>query len=89
MQFQSDMLGVPVERPQVSETTALGAAYLAGLAVGYWESREEISSLWSIERDFQPALLKERRKPCTKDGRPPLRLPKHSNKPDYQGQWIC
>ncbi|WII37460.1 glycerol kinase GlpK [Paenibacillus thiaminolyticus] len=61
MQFQSDMLGVPVERPQVSETTALGAAYLAGLAVGYWESREEISSLWSIERDFQPALPKERR----------------------------
>ncbi|MDG0873346.1 glycerol kinase GlpK [Paenibacillus thiaminolyticus] len=61
MQFQSDMLGVPVERPQVSETTALGAAYLAGLAVGYWESREEISSLWSIERDFRPALPKERR----------------------------
>ncbi|MFL1676310.1 glycerol kinase GlpK [Paenibacillus dendritiformis] len=61
MQFQSDMLGVPVERPQVSETTALGAAYLAGLAVGYWESREEIDSLWSIERDFQPALPQERR----------------------------
>ncbi|GAC43875.1 glycerol kinase [Paenibacillus popilliae ATCC 14706] len=61
MQFQSDMLGVPVECPQVSETTALGAAYLAGLAVGYWESREEIGSLWSIERDFQPTLPKERR----------------------------
>ncbi|RDV22224.1 glycerol kinase, partial [Parageobacillus toebii] len=46
MQFQSDMLGVPVERPVINETTALGAAYLAGLAVGYWKDRKEIASQW-------------------------------------------
>ncbi len=52
MQFQSDLLGVPVERPQVNETTALGAAYLAGLAVGFWESKEEISKQWQKEKTF-------------------------------------
>ncbi|MEQ6378051.1 glycerol kinase GlpK [Bacillaceae bacterium S4-13-58] len=52
MQFQSDMLGVPVERPVVNETTALGAAYLAGLAVGYWSSKEEIAKQWKIEKTF-------------------------------------
>lgn len=50
MQFQSDMLGVPVERPVVQETTALGAAYLAGLAVGFWESKEEIAKQWKNEK---------------------------------------
>ena len=53
MQFQSDMLAVPVERPVINETTALGAAYLAGLAVGYWESKEEIAKQWQIERTFE------------------------------------
>ncbi|WAH37725.1 glycerol kinase GlpK [Alicyclobacillus dauci] len=52
MQFQSDILGVPVERPVVVETTALGAAYLAGLAVGFWDSRDEIASNWRIDRTF-------------------------------------
>ncbi|WP_216827552.1 glycerol kinase GlpK [Alkalihalobacterium elongatum] len=52
MQFQSDMLGVPVERPVVQETTALGAAYLAGLAVGFWNSREDIAKQWCIDRTF-------------------------------------
>jgi len=52
MQFQSDILGVPVDRPVVQETTALGAAYLAGLAVGYWESKEEIAGQWQIDRTF-------------------------------------
>ncbi|GJM75999.1 hypothetical protein HMSSN036_82150 [Paenibacillus macerans] len=61
MQFQSDMLGVPVECPQVYETTALGAAYLAGLAVGYWESREEIAAQWSIDRIFTPTMPEARR----------------------------
>lgn len=56
MQFQSDILGVPVERPVVNETTALGAAYLAGLAVGYWESREEIAKQWNIDRAFEPKM---------------------------------
>jgi len=55
-QFQSDLLGVPVLRPKVAETTALGAAYLAGLAVGFWESRAQITKLWQIDRRFQPAM---------------------------------
>lgn len=53
MQFQSDILGVPVERPTINETTALGAAYLAGLAVGFWKSRNEIASQWQIEKRFE------------------------------------
>ncbi|MBB6443919.1 glycerol kinase GlpK [Bacillus benzoevorans] len=61
MQFQSDMLNVPVERPGILETTALGAAYLAGLAVGYWKSQEEIAKQWNIETSFTPNMaVKER-----------------------------
>lgn len=60
-QFQSDMLGVPVLRPQVAETTALGAAYLAGLATGFWESREQIAALWGVDRRFEPTLDTQRR----------------------------
>lgn len=52
MQFQSDLLNVPVERPEISETTALGAAYLAGLAVGFWESRDAIQEQWHLNRKF-------------------------------------
>lgn len=52
MQFQSDMLGVPVERPTIQETTALGAAYLAGLAVGFWSSKEEIAKQWVVDHTF-------------------------------------
>ncbi|GAA5523046.1 glycerol kinase GlpK [Aliifodinibius salicampi] len=58
MQFQSDMLEAPVVRPQVLETTALGAAYLAGLAVGYWEDQEEISKQWNIDKTFSPQMEK-------------------------------
>jgi glycerol kinase len=54
MQFQSDLLRVPVIRPRTTETTALGAAYLAGLAVGYWKNREEIAALWAEEKTFRP-----------------------------------
>lgn len=61
MQFQSDILGVPVERPVVQETTALGSAYLAGLAVGYWESKEEIAKQWKNERTFKHNLDVEKR----------------------------
>ena len=61
MQFQGDVLGVPVERPVVSETTALGAAYLAGLAVGYWSNKEEIAGNWAIESKFQPQMEAETR----------------------------
>jgi glycerol kinase len=60
MQFQSDMLGVPVERPIINETTALGAAYLAGLAVGYWKDRNEIAAQWQLERRFEPQMAKEK-----------------------------
>ena len=55
MQFQADILGTSVIRPQVTETTALGAAYLAGLATGYWGSIEEIRSLWAIDKEFTPS----------------------------------
>jgi glycerol kinase len=54
MQFQSDLLRVAVVRPRTTETTALGAAYLAGLAVGFWKTREEISALWSMDKTFHP-----------------------------------
>ena len=56
MQFQSDILGVPVDRPKVIETTALGAAYLAGLAVGYWKDKDDIASKWQIDRTFSPEM---------------------------------
>jgi glycerol kinase len=56
MQFQADLLGVPVLRPTVTETTALGAAYLAGLAVGYWSGLDEIAAQWQVERVFEPAM---------------------------------
>lgn len=56
LQFQSDMLGVDVERTTINETTALGAAYLAGLAVGFWKSEEEIASQWQVERSFGPKM---------------------------------
>jgi glycerol kinase len=55
MQFQADLLGVPVLRPKVLETTALGAAYLAGLTVNLWKSREEIAAHWKLERRFEPS----------------------------------
>ena len=56
MQFQADILGVPVVRPSIVETTALGAAYLAGLAVGFWESPASIASQWKVERVFEPHM---------------------------------
>jgi glycerol kinase len=56
MQFQADMLGVPVVRPAVTETTALGAAYLAGIAVGYWKSIDDVSGQWRVDRRFEPAM---------------------------------
>jgi glycerol kinase len=61
MQLQADLLGMAVRRPRVLETTALGAAFLAGLAVGYWESREAIAALWQEERRFEPRLEPQER----------------------------
>ncbi len=59
MQMQADLLGVPVVRPRVTQTTALGAAYLAGLAVGFWEDEAAIASLWERERVFEPAVSRD------------------------------
>jgi glycerol kinase len=56
MQFQADLLGVPVVRPRVLETTALGAAYLAGLTVDLWKSREELAQQWKAARRFEPNM---------------------------------
>jgi glycerol kinase len=55
MQFQADILGVPVIRPRVAETTALGAAYAAGLACGFWSSRDELSQNWQESRRWEPS----------------------------------
>jgi glycerol kinase len=56
LQFQADLLGVPVERPRVTETTALGAAFLAGLAVGFWAGTDEVAATWELDRRFEPAM---------------------------------
>ncbi|MBD0373512.1 MAG: glycerol kinase GlpK [Pyrinomonadaceae bacterium] len=61
MQFQSDILNVPVDVPLITETTSLGAAYLAGLAVGFWESREEIDSKWKLARRYNPRMSEDER----------------------------
>ncbi|WP_034870048.1 glycerol kinase GlpK [Clostridium lundense] len=61
MQFQSDILGVNVDRPEVIETTALGAAYLAGLAVGYWNDREELAQNWAISKTFEASMEADKR----------------------------
>jgi glycerol kinase len=60
MQIQADVLGVPVVRPKVLETTALGAAYLAGLAVGYWKDSAEVAANWQVDRTFEPAMPRAR-----------------------------
>lgn len=61
MQFQSDILNVPVERPMISETTALGAAYLAGLSVGFWKSKEELRTNYLVDATFMPNISEEER----------------------------
>jgi glycerol kinase len=58
MQFQADLLGVPVVRPRVHETTALGAAYLAGLAVGYWKDPADVKANWLVDRTFEPSMAR-------------------------------
>ena len=62
MQMQSDFLGVEVERPKQTESTVLGAAFLAGLGVGYWTGLAEIKKVWVLERDFKPKLASSARK---------------------------
>jgi glycerol kinase len=60
-QFQADILGIPVARPVITETTALGAAYLAGLAVGFWKNEKEIAEQWQVEKRFEPQMKKSER----------------------------
>ena len=67
MQFQGDILNTKVIRPKITETTALGAAYLAGLAVGYWKSMEEIQEQWQIDTIFEPAITEETRQSLAKE----------------------
>jgi glycerol kinase len=64
MQMQADLLDVTVRRPVVAETTALGAAYLAGLAVGYWSSADDVKRNWALDREFTPAMSAEDRQKC-------------------------
>ena len=61
MQFQADILGVPVEVPEITETTALGSAYLAGLATGFWESRDELDAKWKLAHRYDPQMGEEER----------------------------
>jgi glycerol kinase len=61
MQFQADILDVPVVRPRVSETTALGAAYAAGLAVGFWENFDDLRANWQIEKTWLPGMIEDQR----------------------------
>jgi glycerol kinase len=61
MQFQSDILGVPVVRPKVAETTALGAAYAAGLATGYWQSTDEMRANWGVDTTWEPRMSEDQR----------------------------
>ena len=65
MQFQADVLGVDVIRPKVTETTALGAAYLAGLAVGYWESLDAVKQQWQVDSKFSPSISQDQRTSLT------------------------
>ncbi len=67
MQFQADIIGKPVERPLVSETTALGAAYLAGLAVGFWNSQQEIAHNWQLDRRYEPTMTSDGRESLYRD----------------------
>ena len=61
MQFQADIINTPVRRPECVETTAMGASYLAGLAVGFWKSKEDVLKNWMIDRVFTPAMDEARR----------------------------
>ena len=69
MQIQADLLGVPVVRPKVIETTALGAAYLAGLAVDLWKSRDELATHWKVDKRFEPQAWMRLRTPARSGGR--------------------
>ena len=77
MQTQADIIGAPVKRPRCIETTAMGAAYLAGLATGYWKSREEVKETWAIDQVFEPAIDEEERIQKIKGGNKAVRCSYH------------
>ena len=74
LQFQADIIGAPVHRPECVETTAMGAAYLAGLAVGYWETKEDVVRNWHMGRVFQPNMAADRRAKLTAGWRKAVRV---------------
>ena len=80
MQFQADILGVPVIRPVVPETTALGAAYAAGLAVGFWETEDDIRTNWAEDKRWEPQMDREPPTSCTPGGRRPSPRPSTGSK---------
>ena len=82
MQFQADLLGVPVVRPRVAETTALGAAYLAGLGVGYWKNQAEIAAQWQTDRRFVPSMKTAQRAPLLSGWKKALARAKRWEQPD-------
>jgi glycerol kinase len=84
MQFQADVLGVPVVRPTIYETTALGAAYLAGLAVGYWKSPSDIDRQWQAERVFAPAMSKDRAESLMSRWKKAVERAKNWAEPDHE-----
>jgi glycerol kinase len=61
MQFQADILGIPLQKPSITEMTALGASYLAGLGVGFWKSEKEIAAQWKVARVFEPQMGEDQR----------------------------
>jgi glycerol kinase len=61
MQFQSDILGIPIQKPVITEMAGLGAAYLAGLGVGFWKSKEEIEKQWKVAKVFEPQMSVDQR----------------------------
>lgn len=84
MQFQADLLGVPLVRPKETETTALGAAYLAGLAVGLWQSTDELAALQSIDRRYEPAMPREQATALRKQWTRAVERAKHWNTGDTE-----
>ncbi|HKJ69953.1 MAG TPA: glycerol kinase GlpK [bacterium] len=84
LQFQADILKVPVVRPEVFETTALGAAFLAGLAVGYWESEEDIADHWTVDKRFEPGMETEKVHALRKGWSKALERARHWEEPGAQ-----
>ena len=77
MQFQADLLGVPIQRSAVKETTALGAGYLAGLAVGFWNSPDELEALWQADATFQPSMDESQRESLYADWKRAVERSRH------------